>query len=394
MAQPLEGIRVVDFSHVVAGPLATHFLALLGADVVKVEPPAGDALRNYTLDPAQRGMAPAFMGINLGKRSVVLDLKSDAGRRAAQELAAGADVLVENFRPGVMARLGLGYDALAAANPGLVYCSVSGFGQDGPMRDMPAIDQIVQSVSGLMGLSGLPGDPPMRIGIPIVDTFTGLLAAFAIQSALLQRARRLDGEGGGQLIDVAMLDATLVMMLSVVNPLLIAGEQPVRTGNRGFSRAPTADTFATADGQITIGAVEPATVDRLLDALGLGHLRRDPRFADRDARIANAEALSAELAFAFRTRTTAEWVETLNAASVPAAPVSTLAEAVALPQVATRGLRMKVSGGRGEHEALNAGFRFRHGGPGITRGAPMLGEHTEEVLEALSGPATQARAAG
>jgi crotonobetainyl-CoA:carnitine CoA-transferase CaiB-like acyl-CoA transferase len=389
MAQPLEGIRVVDFSHVVAGPLATHFLALLGADVVKVEPPAGDALRNYTLDPAQRGMAPAFMGINLGKRSVVLDLKSDAGRRAAQKLAAGADVLVENFRPGVMARLGLGYDALAAVNPGLVYCSVSGFGQDGPMRDMPAIDQIVQSLSGLMGLSGLPGDPPMRIGIPIVDTFTGLLAAFAIQSALLQRARH----GGGQVIDVAMLDATLVMMLSVVNPLLIAGEQPVRTGNRGFSRAPTADTFATADGQITIGAVEPATVDKLLDALGLGQLRQDPRFADRDARIANAEALSAELASAFRTRTTAEWVEKLNAASVPAAPVSSLAEAVALPQVATRGLRMKVSGGRGEHEALNAGFRFRHGGPGITRGAPLLGEHTDEVLETLADPVARGRAA-
>ncbi len=385
MAQPLAGIRVVDFSHVVAGPLATHFLALLGADVVKVESPAGDALRNYTLQPDQRGMAPAFMGINLGKRSVVLDLKHEDGRRSAFDLAAGADVVVENFRPGVMARLGLGAERLQAANPGLIYCSVSGFGQDGPMRDFPAIDQIVQSVSGLMGLSGNPGDDAIRVGIPIVDTFSGLLAAFAIQSALLQRDRN---GGRGQEIDVAMLDATLVMMLSVVNPLLIAGEAPVRTGNRGFSRAPTADTFRTADGQITVGAVEEATVNRMLDVLELGELRGDPRFADRDARIRNADALAAELARAFRSRTTAQWVEALNLASVPAGPVSTVKDAIELPQVKNRGLRMQVSTPDGRrYEALNAGFRFRHDGPGIERGAPRLGEHTEEILAELAGRA-------
>lgn len=391
MAQPLAGIRVLDFSHVVAGPLATHFLALLGADVVKVEPPFGDALRNYTHNPAQRGMAPAFLGINLGKRSVVLDLKTDKGQACAQALAAGADVVVENFRPGVMARFGLDWESLRAANPSMVYCSVSGFGQQGPMRDYPAIDQIVQSLSGLMGLSGGPGDDPARIGIPIVDTFTGLLAAFAIQSALLQRERH----GGGQLIDVAMLDATLVMMLSVVNPLLIAGDQPVRTGNRGFSRAPTADTFRTADSQVTVGAVETSQVERLLDVLGLRHLLEDPRFADRDARAEHADALSGLLAGAFLSRPTVEWVERLNATGVPAGAVGTVAEAIALPQIAARGLRMRVGTADGQsYEALNAGFEFSEGGPGIGRGAPRLGEHTDEILSGLAWRTEPCRQAG
>jgi CoA:oxalate CoA-transferase len=392
MAQPLAGIRVVDFSHVVAGPLATHFLALLGADVVKVEPPAGDALRNYTVQPGQRGMAPAFLGINVGKRSVVLDLKTQQGRADALTLAARADVVVENFRPGVMARFGLDDESLRKVNPGVVYCSISGFGQSGPMRDFPAIDQIVQSMSGLMGLSGKPSDDAIRVGIPIVDTFSGLLGAFAIQSALLQRQRN---GGAGQTIDVAMLDATLVMMLSVVNPLLIAGEEPVRTGNRGFSRAPTADTFRTADGQITIGAVEEATVGRLLDVLGLSALLSDPRFADRDARVANADALAGKMAAALATRGTQEWVALLNAASVPAAPVGTVADAIALPQVATRGLRMRVSTADGRsYEALNAGFRFSEGGPGTAKAAPRLGEHTDEVLAELAAPAARGRAAG
>lgn len=381
MRQPLTGIRVVDFSHVVAGPLATHFLALLGADVVKIEPPRGDNLRNYTLDPSRRGMAPAFLGTNAGKRSIVLDLKSEEGRRDAYDLAGGADILVENFRPGVMQRLGLGQEALRGANPDLIYCSVSGFGQSGPMRDFPAIDQIIQSVSGLMGLSGNEGDDAMRIGIPIVDTFSGLLAAFAIQSALVQRERY----GGGQYIDVAMLDATLVMMLSVVNPLLIAGERPQRTGNRGFSRAPTADTFRTARGQITIGAVEEPAVRRLLETLGLAALLDDPRFADRDARVANADALSAELARAFLTRTADEWSDELNARSVPAGKVATLEEALALPQLQERDIRIDLTGRDGRrYAALNAGFRFETDGPGIARAAPALDEHGDEIRRELA----------
>lgn len=372
MSQALEGITVVDFSHVVAGPLATHFLALNGARVIKVESPAGDPLRNYTADPDEIGMAPAFAGINAGKQSVVLDLKTDSGHAEAMRLAAGADIVVENFRPGVMARLGLDYDAIRAVNPGVIYCSVSGFGQSGALRDAAAIDQIVQSLSGLMYLTGQEGDPATRIGFPIVDTFTGLLAAFAIQTALVQRER---GRAEGQLIDVAMLDATLVMLLSVVNPLLIADQPPLRTGNRGFSRAPTADTFACREGEITVGAVEQKHVEKLLAVLGLSDLLADPDYADRMSRVRNADAMRETLARAFTRRSAEEWETDLQAAGIPAARVLDVASAIALPHLADRDLFLDI----GETRVLNAGYRFQTGGPGVKAPAPHLGESTEII---------------
>jgi crotonobetainyl-CoA:carnitine CoA-transferase CaiB-like acyl-CoA transferase len=391
MARALEGIRVVDFSHVVAGPLATHFLALSGADVVKVEPPRGDALRNYTHKSEERGMAPAFAGINVDKRSIVLDLKTAEGRAAARALIDGADVVVENFRPGIMARFGLDYERVKAANPDLIYCSISGYGQSGPMRDFPAIDQIVQSVSGLMLMSGHPGEPAGRIGIPIVDTYVGLLAAFAIETALFGRSRH----GGGQNIDLSMLDATLVMMAAVVNPYLIAGDIPARTGNRGFSGAPTADTFRTLSGEITIGAVEDAQVERLLGALGLVHLLEEPRFATRAARRANADAMGAELTRAFLDKPAAEWAALLNAANVPAGVVGSFVEALTLPQLAGRDLFIAVDGpDERSYRVLNAGFRFAADGPGGQRAAPRLGEHTEAILGELGADAGRERAAG
>ncbi|MFV0245174.1 MAG: CaiB/BaiF CoA transferase family protein [Qingshengfaniella sp.] len=365
--QALKGITVLDFSHVVAGPLATHFLALNGARVIKVEPPRGDPLRNYTANRDELGMAPAFRGINLGKESVVLDLKTETGRQEALRLAAEADVLVENFRPGVLARLGLGPEALKAANPRLIRCSISGFGQSGPMAQVPAIDQIVQSLSGLMRLSGHEGDPAMRVGFPLVDTFTGLLSAFAIMTAITQQLRSPDPQG--QEIDVAMLDATLVMLLSVVNPMLMTGEQPHRTGNRGFSRAPTADTFACQDGEITTGAVEEVHVNRMLKVLGLTHLLENPAYADRMARLKNADAMHVELARAFATQPAAYWEKHLQEAGVAAARVLEVRQAIALPHLQDRDLFLDVTGG----PALNAGFRFARGGPGIAAPAPELG---------------------
>ncbi|MGR3452349.1 CaiB/BaiF CoA transferase family protein [Pseudooceanicola sp.] len=365
MPKALEGITVVDFSHVVAGPLATHFLALNGARVIKIEPPAGDPLRDYTAQREQIGMSPAFRGINAGKDSVVLDLKTASGRAEALRLIRDADILVENFRPGVMARLGLDPDSLAAVNPALIYCSVSGFGQTGALREVAAIDQIVQALCGLMQLSGHEGDPALRVGFPVVDTFTGLLAAFAIQTALVQRER---GLVRGQTIDVAMLDAALVMLLSVVNPLLMAGEAPARTGNRGFSRAPTADTFACADGEICVGAVQPEQVETLLAALDLSALLDDPAFADRIARIENAEAMHLHLAAAFARKPAAEWEVLLQAAGLPAARVRSVEEALDLPHLAERGLFLDAGGDR----LLNAGFIFREGGPGTDRPAPAL----------------------
>lgn len=375
MAKPLDGIRIADFSHVIAGPLATQFLNLLGAEVIKIEPPAGDPMRFYSRDPAKRGMAEPFVGANAGKKSVVLDLKSDEGRAAAQDIVATADVVVENFRPGVADRLGLGADRLTADNPGLIYCSVSGFGQDGPLRNFPAIDQVIQSVSGLMLLSGHEGQPAERIGFPLVDTYSALLSAFAILSALVQRER--DPDRRGQTIDVSMLDATMVMMSSVVMPMMLSGVAHVRAGNRGFSGAPTADTFPTKDGEITIGAVQQAQVARLFRALGCADLLEDVRFADPDARMTNDVALREVLVDRFAARTADDWEATLAEAGVPAGKVRDLDEALSMEQLKARDLFLDLPDGS---RILNAGFRFRRDGPGIDRNAPDLGADTETVL--------------
>jgi CoA:oxalate CoA-transferase len=384
LAQPLAGVRIADFSHVIAGPLATHFLCLLGAEVIKVEPPTGDVLRNYTQRRELRGMAEPFIGANAGKKSITLDLKSEFGREAARRLIATADIMVENFRPGVIDRLGLGYGAVSSENPGLIFCSISGYGQSGPMRDYPAIDQIIQSVSGLMGLSGEPDSGPMRVGFPIVDTYSALLAAFAFQSAYVQRER--DPERKGQYIDMSMLDASLVMMASVINPMVISDTQPRRTGNRGFSLAPTADTFETLENAITIGAVQQNQYERLCAALGRPDLLDDPRFADPQARMVHDEELQAELARTFKTRTALEWEVLLSEAGVPAGAVRPVRDVIELPQLADRGLKLDIdvpNPAVGRTTILNAGFRFAHDGPGVTAPPPTLGEHTDEILASL-----------
>lgn len=384
MAQPLAGVRIADFSHVIAGPLATHFLRLLGAEVIKIEPPTGDVLRHYTQRKELRGMAEPFIGANAGKKSVVLDLKTPFGQEAARRLIASADIMVENFRPGVIDRLGLGYETVREDNPGLIFCSISGYGQSGPMRDYPAIDQIIQSVSGLMGLSGEPDSGPMRVGFPIVDTYSALLAAFAMQSAYIQRER--DPEGRGQYIDMSMLDASLVMMASVINPLVISDTEPRRTGNRGFSLAPTADTFETLKDAITIGAVQQNQYERLCAALERPDLLTDPRFADADTRMTHDAELQDELARTFKTRTALEWEAILSVAGVPAGAVRPVRDVLDLPQLEGRGLKLEIdvpNPAVGRTTILNAGFRFAHDGPGVSAPPPQLGEHTDEILGAL-----------
>ncbi|MFZ2102647.1 MAG: CoA transferase [Oricola sp.] len=384
MPQPLAGIRIADFSHVIAGPLATHFLRLLGAEVIKVEPPTGDVLRNYTQRKELRGMAEPFISTNAGKKSVVLDLKTEFGREAARRLVETSDVLVENFRPGVIDRLGLGHDTFRDSHPSLIFCSISGYGQGGPMRDYPAIDQIIQSVSGLMSLSGEPDSGPLRVGFPIVDTYSALLGAFAIQSALIQRER--DPDRRGQFIDMSMLDASLVMMASVVAPLVISGIQPRRTGNRGFSLAPTADTFDTLDDPITIGAVQQIQYERLCAALDRPDLKSDPRYATPDLRMKHDRELQGELAMTFRTRTALEWEETLSRHGVPAGAVRSVEDVLRLEQLQGRNLKLDISVPNAAVETatiLNAGFTFSHDGPGLSEAPPLLGEHTEEILRSL-----------
>lgn len=381
MPKALNGYRVLDFTHVLSGPIATNFLTLLGADVIKVESGLGDTMRNYGGGQVSDGMGPSFVSVNSGKRSIVLDLKSEAGIGVARRLIAKADVVVENFRPGVIDRLGLGYQACRQIKSDIVFCSVSGFGQSGPLKFNPAIDQIIQSMSGLMNLSGEPGSPPMRIGFPVVDTYTGLLAAFAMVAALLQRTRT----GEGQYIDVAMFDASMVMMISMLGPYLVAGEKPQKQGNRGYSMSPTADTFPTAKGSITLGAVRQEQFEGVCKVIERLDLIADSRFADRKLRFQNGAVLQAEVARELKRLPADEWERRFNDAGVAAGVVRDMHDAIALEHFAGRGLKIpiQVPGIPDAVQVLNAGFRYAHSEPGINTPPPRLGEHTREILDEL-----------
>jgi len=386
--KPLAGYRVVDFTHVLAGPFATNMLVQLGADVIKIEAPErGDTMRYYGIDEGYPDMAPPFIAVNSGKRSITLDLKSDRGKEAARRLVAGADVVVENFRPGVISRLGFGYEDCKKLNPNIILCSMSGFGQSGPLRDNPAIDQIIQSVSGVMSLSGEPGSPSTRVGFPVVDTFSGAMGAFAIVTALFQRERF----GGSQYIDVSMLDSTMVMMFSIVVPYLITGKRPEKYGNRGFSLSPTADTFPTCEGEITVGAVQQGQFERLCALLGCPEIAADPRFADKQSRIANGDALRREIVPFFAARTALEWEQILNEGNVPAGAVREVPEAINHPHIAHRKLlqTLHVPALARDVQVLGAGFRFEHDGPGNDLPPPGHGQHTREILKELGLEAEQ-----
>lgn len=386
MPQPLSGIRVVDFSHVMAGPFATYFLCLLGAEVIKIEPQGdGDLFRNYDADPQYAGMSPAFIAANAGKKSVALDLKSEFGLSAARKLISTADVVMENFRPGVMDKLGLGYDVCRALSPNVVFCSLSGYGQTGPLRDYPAIDNVVQATAGVMSVTGEADGPPVRMGVPIVDTYAGTLAAVAILSALVQRERF----GSGQKIDVSMFDATMVMLTSAVTSFLVKGEAPRRTGNLGYSGQPTAGMFTCADGKlISLGVVQQSQWLALCALIDRQDLATDPRFASEQARRANFASLSDILAAVFATRGGEDWEAALSQGSAPCGLVRNVGEACAMiPPDDPRNLKIPVTiPGLPRSEqvhVLNAGFVFAHDGPGISAPPPRHGEHTEEVLRAL-----------
>jgi crotonobetainyl-CoA:carnitine CoA-transferase CaiB-like acyl-CoA transferase len=391
MPKVLEGIRVADFSHVMAGPFASHFLSLLGADVIKLEAPErGDPMRYYGDDRRYDGMAPAFIAANAGKRSIVVDLKQDSGREVARRLIASSDVVLENFRPGVMERLGLGYEACKALRPQIVFCSISGFGQSGPLRDYPAIDNTVQAASGMMSMSGEPGGAAARVGFPVVDSYTGTLAALAVTSALLGRERF----GGGQHIDVSMLDASLVLMSAAAVPYLVTGQTPARTGNVGFSGQPTAGVFQTKDGtQVSLGVVQANQYAALSRAIGREDLLTDARFASPELRKRNAPALRELLEQVFQQRDGAVWERLLAEAGAPCGLVRDVASVLSQPQLDTRTIkqpiRMPGLPDRQDVHVLNAGFEFASDGPGVTRAPPALGEHTEELLEELGFSAEQ-----
>jgi crotonobetainyl-CoA:carnitine CoA-transferase CaiB-like acyl-CoA transferase len=381
--RPLNGIRVLDLTNVLAGPFACHQLAHLGAEVIKVEAPdGGDLARQLGADPDlnHRHMGVSFLAQNAGKRSIALDLKKPAGKTVLQRLVAGADVLVENFRPGVMRRLGLDHEALLAHNSRLVYCAISGFGQDGPLRDLPAYDQIIQGMAGVMSITGDPQSAPLRVGFPVADTIGGLTAAMAVCAALAERDR-----GGGRFIDVSMLEAVMATMGWAVSNLLIAGREPTPMGNENMTASPSG-AFRTGDGLLNIAANRQEQFEALARVIGRDDLVADPRFALRQARLEHRVELKAEIEAALVAHPAEHWWPRLAGAGVPAGPVYTVAQALAHPQVAGRGMVATFADAPGvgrDIRVLRTGVKLDGVAPAVGAPPPTLGQHTREILAGL-----------
>ncbi len=330
---PLAGVRVLDLTNVLAGPYCCYQLALMGAEVIKVERPGGgDLARELGADPARNraGMGISFLAQNAGKKSVTLDMKSPRGKDLLKALVRDADVVVENFRPGVMDRLDLGPEVLRAENPALIYCAISGFGQTGPWRDQPAYDQIVQGVSGVMSITGDADSAPLRVGYPLADTVGGMTAAFAIASALAATPR-------GAVLDISMTEAVISTMGWVVSNLMVGGVQPEARGNENMTSAPSG-TFATADRPINIAANRDTQWEALARHLGREDLLTEPMYLTREDRKTNRHALRGELEKTLKTRGSADWVAELNALGVPTGPVLSVEDVLYTDQVAGRGL--------------------------------------------------------
>lgn len=380
MNQPmLKGVRVLDLTNVLSGPFATLHLALLGAEVIKIENPKdGDLARKLGIVPQlnEQLMGTSFLAQNANKKSVTLNLKPAEGKAVFKRLVETADVLVENYRPDVMDRLGLGYDVLAGVNPRLIYCGISGFGKTGPDALKPAYDQIIQGLSGVMAINGDERLNPLRAGFPICDTVGGLNAAFAVMAALYHRERT----GEGQFIDVALLDSIMPTMGWVAANLLIGGQQPVLMGNDNFTAAPSG-TFRTQDGYVNIAANKQEQWEALCDELGLAELKTDPRFQKRDARKKHRGELTPLLEAKLAERPTEEWVTRLNARDIPTGAILGLEDALKQPQVAHRqALEQVPVEGIGTLPLFGLTAKFGKGHGHIDAPPPRLGAHTREVL--------------
>ncbi|MFO7919954.1 CoA transferase [Rhodobacteraceae bacterium W635] len=375
--KPLDGIRVLDLTNVLAGPFACHQLAHMGAEVIKVEAPGrGDLARQLGADPGLNatGMGVSFLAQNAGKKSVTLNLKHARGKEILKALVRSADVVVENFRPGVMDRLGVGPEVLRAENPALIYCAISGFGQDGPWRDRPAYDQIVQGVAGVMSITGDADSAPLRVGYPVADTIGGLTAAMAIASALNAPQR-------GCVIDVSMLEAVLATMGWAVSNYLIAGVEPGAHGNENTTSAPSG-AFRCKGGLVNIAANKDEQWQILARHLGLEALLDDPDFATREDRKRNRHALRALIEARLEAKAPRDWARELNALGVPAGAVMSVPEALAHPQVADRGLLASfeaVPGVDRPVRVLRPGVKMDGAAPTVENGPPALGADAGEI---------------
>ena len=377
--QPFKNIRVIDLTHVIAGPFCTYQLAVLGADVIKIEPvDRPDMVREDGADPEQsrKQMGSAYITQNANKRAIAIDLKSESGRDILLKLIKSADVLVENFRTGALDKLGLGYAAVRKIRPDIIYCSMTGYGQQGPLSDRTAYDNVIQAISGLMASTGMNADSAVKVGPPVLDYGTGIQAAFAIAAALFQRANT----GQGQRIDIAMQDAAIMLSGTNITTLQACGKPPSPSGNSSISNAGYG-CFETSDGQLMLGA---STGEQLYNAwivLGdeeHGRVLRTMRVYELARFIDNDRARMAEI---FLTASADQWEQRFNAARVPAARVRSIAETMSHPQLSHRGVLQDVSIDGRTVKLPTAAFMFEHDGPKLHSAPPEFAQHTDEVLQ-------------
>jgi crotonobetainyl-CoA:carnitine CoA-transferase CaiB-like acyl-CoA transferase len=375
--KPLEGLRVVELARILAGPWAGQLLADLGADVIKIESPDGDDTRRWGPPFLERGgesAAAYFHGCNRGKRSIALDFSQKDDLAIARELSVGADVVIENFKLGGLAKFGLDYESLSTANPRLVYCSITGFGQTGPYAHRPGYDVIIQGMSGLMSITGEPDGPPQKVGVAVTDIITGLYASNAILAALRQR----DGDGQGQHIDMSLLDAATAITANQAMNFLATGNAPTRLGNAHPNLAPYR-TFECTDGWIIIAVGNDGQFRKLSELLGVATLADDPVFATNPDRVKNREALEEKLQSLTRTWSASALLSACEDRGVPAGPINNLADVFSDPQVLARDMKLNVGG------VATVGVPIKMSGADLTpdRASPQLNEHGDEIRAEL-----------
>lgn len=379
--RPFEGVRILDFTQVLAGPYASYQLALLGAEVIKIERRGGEDMRRTPLarEWAERNMASAFIAVNGNKQSVTLDLQRPEAREIVLKLAVEADVVMENFRAGVMDRLGFGYAALSAVNPRLIYCAISGFGQTGPASNEAGYDGKIQAMSGIMAITGHPETGPVRAGFAVCDILSGATGAFAISSALYQRAQT----GLGQYIDVSMLEASLAFLTTQIADFTVAGHRQAQAGNQAVSRKVTANLFRARESFLLLAVNDERQYRALMTAIGRADALEDPRFADWFQRKAHEAELRAIIEDALAAADAKIWERRLNDAGAPCAGIWKIEEIIDHPQIAARGALQEVDSPWGRMRLMGSGFQLAHGGARLDRFAPAAGADTDAVLGAL-----------
>jgi crotonobetainyl-CoA:carnitine CoA-transferase CaiB-like acyl-CoA transferase len=379
--RPFGGVRILDFTQVLAGPYASYQLALLGAEVIKIERRGGEDMRRTPLSRewADRNMASAFIAVNGNKKSLTLDLQKPAAREIVLKLAAKADVVMENFRAGVMDRLGLGYAALSAINPKLIYCAISGFGQTGPASNEAGYDGKIQAMSGIMAITGHEEMGPTRAGFAVCDVLSGATGAFAISSALFQRTHT----GRGQFLDVSMLEASLAFLTTQVADYTVAGHHQHQAGNQAISRKVTANLFRAKDSFLLLAVNDEKQYRNLVTALGRTDVLDDPRFGDWFLRKENEAALRSIIESALADEDSKTWERRLNDAGAPCASIWKVEEIIDHPQIAARSVMQTVDSPYGPLRLMGSGFQMAHGGGKLDTLAPMAGADTDAVLAEL-----------